>query len=111
GAHFMNREPWCVVFYEGHDVFCTSRGEHLRSRDRHVFEQCAFVVPPLAMNFQRRDAPRVFHFLVEFNVVVGIWQAFAKTIKIEGPLPRTAQHLFKLRAESSELRAAIPSLA
>src|SRR5262249_6331666 len=62
-------------------------------------------------NLQRWNAPFVFDFLVEFNEVVRVGEAFSKPIEVEHPRAGTAEHVLEFGAKSGEIAAALPALA
>ena len=63
------------------------------------------------MDFENRNAPRVYSLFIQFNKVGMIRQAFTETVKIKIPRTGSLQLLFEIRSETRHIHAACPSLS
>src|SRR5439155_19370390 len=63
------------------------------------------------MNLKCRDAPGIEFVLVNLNIVVVIWQTFAKTAKSHAPLARLAQRILEIDAETRGRHSALPTVS
>src|SRR5690348_2162414 len=107
----MNRQPRRRNLLKHVNILCAGGCQHLGSLHRDVLGHCMLIGAPGAIDLERGNAPGVQLVLLNFYVIVVVWQALTESTDTHAPLSRLLQRVLEVRAEARHSYATAPSFA